>query len=158
LDDHPEPVQRARESARDERLVSRKALYRTAAVLLVLFAGGHQLGFRQVDPSWSAGQVVTLMQSTHFTVQGFSRSYWEFFSGFGFFSTVFLLFSALLAWELARVPREVMGAMTRIRWAFALCYLIIAVLMWTNFFAGPIVFSVLIALCLLLAAWKSEVV
>jgi hypothetical protein len=138
--------------------VSRKALYRTAAVLLVLFAGGHQLGFRQVDPSWSAGQVVTLMQNTRFTVQGFSRSYWEFFSGFGFFSTVFLLFSAVLAWELARVPREVIAAMTRIRWAFALCYLIIAVLMWTNFFAGPIVFSVLVALCLLLAAWKSEVV
>ena len=138
--------------------MTRKALYRTAAVLLVLFAAGHQTGFRRVDPAWGVGQVVTLMQSTRFTVQGFSRSYWEFFSGFGFFSTVFLLFSALLAWELARAPREVIDAVPRIRWAFALCYVIMAVLMWTNFFAGPIVFSALVALCLLLAAWKSEVV
>ena len=138
--------------------MTRKALYRTAAVLLVLFAAGHQTGFRRVDPAWGVGQVVTLMQSTRFTVQGFSRSYWDFFSGFGFFSTVFLLFSALLAWELARAPREVIDAVPRIRWAFALCYVIMAVLMWTNFFAGPIVFSALVALCLLLAAWKSEVV
>jgi hypothetical protein len=137
--------------------VRRKALYRTAAVLLVLFAAGHQMGFRRVDPSWGVGQVVTLMQSTRFTVQGFSRSYWDFFSGFGLFSTVFLLFSAMLAWELARAPREVIDIVTRIRWAFASCYLVIALLMWTNFFAGPIVFSALIALCLLLAARKSEV-
>ncbi len=28
------------------------ALYRIAAVLLVLFAAGHTVGFRRVDPRW----------------------------------------------------------------------------------------------------------
>ena len=50
-------------------------LYRITAVLLVLFAAGHQVGFRQVDPSWHADIVVQAMQTLHFHVQGFDRTY-----------------------------------------------------------------------------------
>jgi hypothetical protein len=127
-------------------------LYYIAAALLALFAIGHQLGFRQVDPTWHANDVVASMQQTHFTVQGFDRTYWSFFSGFGFFSTAFLLFSALLAFELGRLGDDTRAQLTTMRWAFALCFVVITVLMWTNFFAAPLVFAALIALCLLLAA------
>ena len=58
-------------------------LYYIASVLLAFFAIGHQLGFRKVDPTWHANEVVASMQQTHFTVQGFDRSYWSFFSGCG---------------------------------------------------------------------------
>jgi hypothetical protein len=61
-----------------------RSLYRLAAVLLVLFAAGHQLGFRRVSPEWNADAVVRAMQTTSFTVQGFTRTYWHFFSGVGF--------------------------------------------------------------------------
>ena len=127
-------------------------LYYTAAVLLALFAIGHQLGFRIVDPSWHANDVVASMKQTHFVVQGFDRTYWSFFSGFGFFSTVFLLFSALLAFELGRLRDDTRAQLATVRWAFAVCFVAITLLMWTNFFAAPLVFSALIALCLLLAA------
>ena len=89
-------------------------LYYTASVLLAFFAIGHQLGFRKVDPTWHANEVVASMQQTHFTVQGFDRSYWSFFSGFGLFSTAFLLFSSLLALELGRLG-EARGALEDVR-------------------------------------------
>jgi hypothetical protein len=126
--------------------------YRASAVLLVLFALGHQLGFRRVDPAWGVDAVVRGMQTARFPVQGSQRSYWDFFSGFGFFSTAFLLFSALLAFELSRQSGDVLRHLGFVRWAFAACYVAIAVLMVTNFFAGPIVFGSLIAVCLAVAA------
>jgi len=127
-------------------------LYRIASALLVFFAIGHQLGFRRVDPSWHANDVVASMQQTHFMVQGFDRTYWSFYSGFGFFSTAFLLFSALLAFELGRLGDDTRAQLVTMRWAFALCFVVITLLMWTNFFAAPVVFAALITLCLLLAA------
>ena len=128
--------------------------YRACGVLLLLFALGHQLGFRRVDPAWGASvdAVVRGMQTVRFPVQGFHRSYWDFFSGFGFFSTAFLVFSALLAFDLSRQSGDVLAHLRFVRWAFAACYAIIAVLMVTNFFAGPVVFGSLIAAGLTVAA------
>jgi len=131
-------------------------LYRIAGVLMILFALGHQLVFRQVDPAWNASGVVTAMQGTHFVVQGFDTSYWEFFSGFGFIQTIFLLFSAVLAFELGRYQNNIRAELARVRWAFALCFVCVAVITWTNFFVIPVVFATLIALCLVLAAMKRE--
>jgi hypothetical protein len=132
-------------------------LYYTASVLLAFFAIGHQLGFRKVDPTWHATEVVASMQQTHFTVQGFERSYWSFFSGFGFFSTAFLLFSSLLALELGRLGDDTRAQLATVRWAFALCFVVITLLMWTNFFAAPLVFAILVTLCLLLAARQPRI-
>ena len=60
-------------------------LYRIASVLLLLFAIGHTLGFRQTNPEWGVGSLIDSMRSIHFDAQGFSRTYWDFFSAFGFF-------------------------------------------------------------------------
>ena len=51
--------------------------YRIAAVLLLLFAAGHTLGFRQSDPAWGVDALLASMRSIHFDVQGFNRSYWD---------------------------------------------------------------------------------
>jgi len=127
-------------------------LYRASAVLLAFFAVGHQLGFRQVDPAWGVDAVVRGMQTVRFPVQGFQRTYWDLFSGFGFFATAFLLFSALLAFDLSRQPGDVLARLTFARWAFAACYVVVAALMFTNFFAAPMVFASLIAISLVAAA------
>ncbi len=124
---------------------------------MILFALGHQLVFRQVDPAWNASGVVSAMQGKHFVIQGFNTSYWEFFSGFGFIQTIFLLFSAVLAFELARFQENICAELSRVRWAFALCFICVAVVTWTNFFVIPVVFATLIALCLMLAAMKRGV-
>jgi hypothetical protein len=64
-------------------------LYRIASVLLLLFAIGHTLGFRQTNPAWGVASLIDSMRSIHFDAQGFSRTYWDFFSAFGFFSLYF---------------------------------------------------------------------
>jgi hypothetical protein len=130
-------------------------LYRISAILLVLFAGGHTIGFRRVDPRWGIDAVVSGMQTTRFDVQGMSRTYWGFYVGFGLFVTVLLLFAAVLAWQLGRLPAEILHAMPLVRWGLALSFIAVTYLSWRYFFPAPVIFSAVIALCLVGAAWLS---
>jgi hypothetical protein len=131
-----------------------KIYYRIAAVLLLLFAVAHTLGFRQTDPTWRVDSLVASMQSIHFNVQGFSRTYWDFFVGFGLFVSVFLLFSAVLAWQLSRLPAETLPQMRAVAWTFAICFAAITGLTWRFFFVAPLVFSIVITVCLAAGALK----
>ena len=135
--------------------MSSAAFYRISAALLVLFAGGHTIGFRRVDPRWGIDAVVSGMQTTRFDVQGLSRTYWGFYVGFGLFVTVLLLFAAILAWQLGKLPAEVLHAMPLLTWGFALTFIAVTYLSWRYFFPAPVIFSAIIALCLAVAAWLS---
>ena len=127
--------------------------YRIAAVLLVLFALGHTLGFRQSDPRWGVDALLGSMRSIHFDVQGFSRSYWDMFQAAGFSVGVFYFFAAILAWQLGGLPAATLALMRGTAWAFALCFAAITVVSWKYLFMLPIVFSILTTLCLAVAAW-----
>ena len=129
--------------------------YRIAAVLLLLFDVGHTLGFRQSDPTWGVDALLASMRSIHFDVQGFSRTYWDFFSAFGLFFSVFLLFAAVLAWLLGGLPAETLARVRSIGWALAICFVAVTALSWRYAFTTPIVFSIVITLCLTAAAWLS---
>jgi hypothetical protein len=125
--------------------------YRIASVLLLLFAIGHTLGFRQNIPEWGVSSVIDLMRSIHFDAQGFNRTYWDFFSAFGLYFSVFLLFSAVLAWQLAGLPAEIFARMRSTAWALAICFAAVTALSFRYAFTIPIVFSTLITLCLIAA-------
>lgn len=127
-------------------------LYRISSVLLLLFAAGHTFGFRQNNPEWGADAVLGLMRSVRFNAQGFTRSYWDFFSAFGLFFSVFLLFAAVLAWLLAGLPAETLARVRGIAWALALCFVAVTALSWRYAFTIPIVFSAVITVCLIAAA------
>ena len=133
--------------------MSSKVLYRVAAVILVLYAAGHTMGFRRVDPAWNADGTVAAMKMT-FQVQGQTRSYWDFFTGFGFFCTALLLFAALLAWQLSAPTAEQLRALNVIRWAFAVCFIGLTILTWRYFFPVPVILSALAALTLVLGAMR----
>ena len=130
-------------------------VYRIAAVLLVLFAVGHTLGFQQSDPSWGVDSLLGLRRSSRFEVQGFTRSYWDLFLAAGFSVGAFYLFSAVLAWQLASLPAETLAGMRLSVWAFALCFAVIALVSFRYLFVIPIVFSVLVTACLIAGAWLS---
>ena len=132
--------------------MSASRLYKVSAILLALFALGHTVGFRKVEPSWNADGVVSGMQSISFEVQGFRRSYWDFFTGFGLFVTVFLVFAAVLAWQLGSMAPKGLAAIPVVRWSFAICFVAIAALTWRYFFIAPDVLSSLVALGLVGAA------
>src|SRR4051812_909991 len=112
--------------------------YRIAAALLLVFAVGHTLGFRQSDPQWRVDALLGSMQSIHFQVQGFNRTYWDLFLAAGFSLGVFYLFAAVLAWQLGRLPAETLATMRVTAWAFALCFATITVVSWRYLFILPI--------------------
>jgi hypothetical protein len=130
-------------------------LYRISAILLVLFAIGHTLGFRQIDPNWGVDSLVQSMKSIHFNVNGADRTYWDFFVGFGLFVTVLMLFASIVAWQFGSLPSETLAAMRVSTWAFVVCFAVVAYLSWRYFFMVPVVFSLAIFLFLAAAAWLS---
>jgi len=129
--------------------------YRIAAVLLLLFAVGHTLGFRQSDPKWGVDALLGSMRSIHFDVMGFNRTYWDLFLAAGFSVGVFYLFAAILAWQLGGLPAPTLALMRVTAWAFALCFAAITVVSWRYLFIIPVAFSILITLCLAASALLS---
>src|ERR1700739_1196545 len=126
--------------------------YRVAAVFLLLFAVGHTLGFRQSDPAWGVDALRASMRSIHFEVQGFNRTYWDLFDAAGFSVGVFYLFAAVFAWQLGGLPARTLAVMRVTVWALALCFAAITVVSWKYLFILPIVFSIVITVCLTAAA------
>src|SRR3989442_15901088 len=96
--------------------------YRIAAVLLLLFAVGHTLGFRQSDPKWGVDALLGSMRSIHFDVQGFNRTYWDLFVAAGFSVGVFYLFAAILGLQLRGPPAATLALMGGTSWAFGLFF------------------------------------
>jgi hypothetical protein len=126
--------------------------YRIAAVLLLLLAAGHTLGFRQSDPRWGVDSLLAAMRSTHFNVQGFDRTYWDLFLAAGFVVGVLYVFSAVLAWQLGSLPADTLARLRGTAWSFALCFAAITVVSCKYLFILPIAFSIVITACLAVAA------
>jgi hypothetical protein len=129
--------------------------YRIASVLLLLFAALHTFGFRQVDPQWGVDSLISLMRSTHFDILGTTRTYWDFFVGFGLFYSILLVFTAVLAWQLGGLPRQTLVLMRGPAWALVVCFAAVTIVGFRYAFIVPIVFSILILFCLTAAAWLS---
>jgi hypothetical protein len=125
-------------------------LYRIASVLLLLLDVGHTAGFPWSDPTW--GVDLTSMRSTHFDIMGSSRTYSDFYVGFGLCDSVFFLLGVVLAWQLGGLPAETLARMRGTAWVFALCFAAITIVSWRCLFIIPIAFSAVITLCLTAAA------
>ena len=130
--------------------------YRIAAFLLLFFAVAHTFGFSQSDPKWGVDALLASMRSIHFDVMGVNRTYWDLFMAAGLCVGVFYLFSAILAWQLGGLPAATLALMRGTSWAFALCFAAITVVSWRYLFVIPVVFSAVITVCLILAAWLSS--
>jgi len=130
-------------------------LYRIAAVLLLLFAVGHTLGFRQSDPTWGVDALLGSMRSIHFDMQGSNRTYWDLFVAAGFSVGVFYLFAAILGWQLGGLPPATLAHLRGTAWAFAFAFAAITIVSWRYLFIVPVVFSIAVTACLTAAAWMS---
>ena len=137
------------------KIMKSSVLYRIASILLLAFAIGHTLGFRQVDPKWRIDALIQSMRSVHFNVNGFDRTYWDFFVGFGLFVTALMLLASLIAWQFGSLPAATLASMRISTWGFVLCFAFVAFLSWRYFFLVPVIFSIVILVCLTLAAWLS---
>src|SRR5690348_3484713 len=93
---------------------------RLAAVISLVFAVGHTLGGLK---GWSPiGQtaVLTAMRTFRFEVGGVNRSYFEFYRGFGFLLSVYLVLQAVLLWQLGSLARANRLLARPLVWSFFL--------------------------------------
>ena len=129
-------------------------LYRVASGLFVVFAVSHTFGLlSRNQPSPEVGVVRAAMNSVHWRFMGAEITYGGIYIGFGLLLTAALLLSAFLAWHLgwlARSDPRAIGGLGWVFFGFAMANLILSRI---YFFAGPIVASALIAVCLGWAAW-----
>jgi len=134
--------------------MSARLLFRIASVLLVLFAAGHTFGFLAFKPPTPDGLALRdAMNNIHFQVGQSDLSYGAFYKGFGLSITVYLLFSAFIAWFLGGLANTQPALIGPLGWVFFAVQIAILVLSWTYFSAAPAVLAGLVAACLGLAAW-----
>jgi len=124
--------------------------FRSASLLLFIFClmhtGGGMLAQKSLGPASDA--VFDAMKSVHFDFNGADCTWYGFWFGFGLTVSIFLLLSALVAWQFERVPDEHWPSLELISWAFVVSHLGNTVLAWKYFFAGPGVFGTIISLLL----------
>jgi len=124
-------------------------LYRIAAVLFVIFAAGHTVGFLRFRPTSPEGRAVwDSMHTVRVQLGRGSFTYGGFYVGFGLYNTVFLLFSAVLAWHLGNVAATTPQAIGLLGGSFCATQVAGAVLCWRYFAPPPVILSVVIAVCL----------
>ena len=131
-----------------------RVFYRIAAVLIALLDIGHSAGYPWSDPAW--GVDLHAMQSSRFNLFGASRTYWDFYVGFGLTVSLFLLLAAVLAWQLGEWstdnPRRVRPTASVLLCAFAA----LTLLNYAYFFVIPIVLAAAITVSLAAAVSSTQ--
>ena len=130
-------------------------LLRIASILTLLFAAGHTSGGLS---SWSpAGEteVLRAMRTFHFDAAGVSRSYLDFYLGFGFILSVFMLLQAVVLWQLATLAKTDAARVRPMIGSFLVATIVSTALDWRFIFVVPVVCSAAIAVFLGLAFYAA---
>jgi hypothetical protein len=91
------------------------------------------------------------MKSQTFEAEGFTRTYWDFYVGFGIIISVFLLLQAVVLWQLGSLAKTNTSGVRPMIVSFLAASIVNAGLGWTYFFAVPAAMAAAIALSLLIA-------
>jgi hypothetical protein len=129
-------------------------LLRIAAVVGFLFFVGHTLGAPWTPGSeTSSSTVVTFMKAA--TIPGMTptRTYWDFYYGFGVSISVYLLALAAVLWQTAALARNAFASARPFMALLFLSYLAVGVVAARYFFAVPAAMAAVICLCIAVAWW-----
>jgi hypothetical protein len=138
------------ESKRRSVLQRHFNFYRLASYTLALLALGHTFGALANTPRFgpASDQVVGMMRSVGVLAQGTRTSWYNFYLAFGYFDTVFFLFSMVVAWFLGgRLPRE-RRTLWPIAWALFASQVAGLAIAQHFLFPVPIIFSGVLVLLL----------
>ena len=113
--------------------------FRLASYLLVVFCIGHTGGGMLAQKSMGPGAdaVFAAMKSVHFDFNGADVTWYGFWFGFGIMLSAYIVFSAVLAWQLDKIPAERWRDTSTIAWALIVTQLAGALLSFRYFFLGP---------------------
>jgi hypothetical protein len=124
---------------------------RVSSVVSLLFAVGHTLGgFSAWSPN-GENEVLASMRAVHFDVQGVSRSFMDFYRGFGYTLSVFMLVQAVLLWQLAALAVTQPQAARSLVTTIAVASLVNVFITLALIFPTPAVFAVVLTICLVMA-------
>jgi hypothetical protein len=122
---------------------------RVAAVLQAVGTILHTLATTNPPSRGPAEQAVFgAMQSFHFMIMGANRSHWDFYRGYELSITVIFALMAVLIWQLSNLSKSEPKQAAPLIVTILVSEILLSVVSWTYFFAGPGTMSVLIALCL----------
>lgn len=124
---------------------------RIASVIAFLFAAGHITGGLKKWSPMGGNQALTAMTNDHFNVMGESRSYLDFYLGFGWSIGVAMLLQAVLLWQMASIARTNVAQVRPMIAAFALATLVSGAIAWRFIFPIPALFSVVLLVALVAA-------
>ena len=124
-------------------------LLRVASVLTLLYCAGHTSGIPWT-PAQGAGDMAVIegMKSQHFEIVGVTRTYWDFYYGFGVAITGYLLVQAVVLWQLAALAKTHTVSLRPIIASLCVGFLVNTVILWKFFFAIPLVMAVAITVLL----------
>jgi hypothetical protein len=121
---------------------------RIASVIALLFAAGHTLGGTR---SWSPQgetEVLQAMRSVRFETEGVTRTYLDFYLGFGHTISIYLFLQAMLLWQLAAIAKSDPPRARPMIASFFLASVTTAFVSWKFIFALPALFAVVLAAAL----------
>ena len=131
-------------------------MLRVASVISFLFAAGHTLGGRS---SWSPvgeTEVLGAMKTYAFMTEGVRRTYHDFYIGFGFVLSVYLVMQGVLLWQLASYARMSLARARPMIATFVIAAAVITVLTWAYILPVPVYFWVAIDVALGIALFGHE--
>ena len=127
-------------------------LLRIGSIVSLVDFVGHTMAvpWTPTEGPESAALLGTL-KSYRFDVIGSSRTYWDFYVGFGLIISVYLLLQTVALWHLATMATRDARSVRPLVALFALALVANTILTWRFFFAVPLVLAAAIAICLGLA-------
>jgi uncharacterized membrane protein len=132
-------------------------ILRIAAVISLLFAAGHTYGGQS---SWSPiGETETLraMREFHMVISGVSRSYHDFYIGFGYSLSVFMVLQAVLLWLLANLAKTHPDRVRPFVAALFVASIVGAIITWRFIFPIPAAISLVLTALLGVAYYSASV-
>src|SRR5215472_4679770 len=128
--------------------VTTTLLLRIASIISLLFTIGHSMGGLKQWSPMGGNPVLKSMTEVRFDTMGANRSYLDFFLGFGWSISVYMLMETMLLWQLASLAKTEPARLRPIIAVIALATVGTGVIAWRYIFPVPAMFSSALALAL----------
>ncbi len=115
---------------------------RIAAVISALFTVGHSLGGLKQWSPMGDNDVLRQMKAVHFQTMGASRSYLDFYLGFGWSISIAMALQTFLLWQIASLARDNAAIVRPMTASFILATIASAVISWRFLFPVPALFAI----------------
>ncbi len=125
-------------------------ILRLASIMAALQYLAHAALFLSAKPTHSAAEaaVIDAMKGHRFDFSGFSRSYWDFYFGYGLMAILWGLVEIVVLWQLSTLAANDTSKARPTVELFLFANVAHAVLGWRYFFPAPVVGDVVVAACL----------